>query len=44
VIAVAGGQEKAGAILGALRGNYLDVLITDEAAAQEILRANEQYV
>ncbi|MEM7537272.1 MAG: sugar-binding domain-containing protein [Chloroflexota bacterium] len=38
VIAVAGGQEKARAILGALRGNYLDVLITDEAAAQEVLK------
>lgn len=38
VIAVAGGQEKAGAILGALRGNYLDVLITDEAAARDVVR------
>ena len=38
VIAVAGSKEKAGAILGALRGNYLDVLITDEAAAQEVAR------
>ena len=38
VIAVAGGQEKASAILGALRGNYLDVLITDEGAAKDVIR------
>jgi DNA-binding transcriptional regulator LsrR (DeoR family) len=38
VIAVAGSREKALAILGALRGQYLDVLITDEPAAQEVLR------
>jgi DNA-binding transcriptional regulator LsrR (DeoR family) len=37
VIAVAGGQEKARAILGGLRGNYIDVLITDDQAAQEVL-------
>lgn len=33
VIVVAGGAEKAEAILGALRGGYVDILITDEAAA-----------
>jgi DNA-binding transcriptional regulator LsrR (DeoR family) len=37
VIAVAGSQEKAPAILGALRGNYIDVLITDDKAAQQML-------
>lgn len=37
VIAVAGGQEKARAILGGIRGNYIDVLITDDQAAQKIL-------
>lgn len=37
VIAVAGSAEKAHAILGALRGHYLDVLITDDNAATEIL-------
>jgi DNA-binding transcriptional regulator LsrR (DeoR family) len=37
VIAVAGGEEKAQAILGAIRGRYLDVLITDDLAAQKIL-------
>lgn len=33
VFAVAGTQEKAAAILGALRGGYIDVLVTDDQAA-----------
>lgn len=37
VIAVAGGEAKAEAILGALRGRYLDVLVTDDAAARRVL-------
>jgi lsr operon transcriptional repressor len=37
VIVVAGTKEKSRAILGALRGGYIDVLITDEAAAQGII-------
>ncbi len=37
VIAVAGGAEKAAAILGAVRGGYIDLLVTDEAAARAIL-------
>jgi deoxyribonucleoside regulator len=37
VIAIAGGEVKAKAILGAIRGNYLDVLITDDQAAQKVL-------
>jgi DNA-binding transcriptional regulator LsrR (DeoR family) len=37
VIAIAGGQFKALAILGALRGRYVDVIITDEKAAKEVL-------
>jgi DNA-binding transcriptional regulator LsrR (DeoR family) len=37
VVAIAGGEEKAMAILGAIRGNYLDVLITDDHAAQKML-------
>ena len=36
VVAVAGGLQKSRAILGALRGGYIDVLITDEAAAGAI--------
>ncbi len=38
VIGVAGGREKAAAILGALRGGYINCLVTDEAAANEVLR------
>jgi DNA-binding transcriptional regulator LsrR (DeoR family) len=38
VIGVAGGKAKADAILGALRGQYLDVLVTDDVTAQEVLR------
>ncbi|GAC1564126.1 MAG: hypothetical protein NVS2B7_38070 [Herpetosiphon sp.] len=37
VMAVACGAAKARAILGALRGNYVDVLITDASAAKLVL-------
>jgi lsr operon transcriptional repressor len=37
VIGVAGGLHKTDAILGALRGGYLDVLVTDEAVATRLL-------
>jgi len=37
VIGVAGSEEKAEAILGALNGKYIDVLITDEQAAKKIV-------
>ena len=37
VVTVAGGLGKAQAILGALRGEYMDVLVTDDAAAQAVL-------
>jgi deoxyribonucleoside regulator len=37
VVAIAGGKEKARAILGAIRGKYIDVLITDDVAAREML-------
>lgn len=37
MIGVAGGEKKAEAILAALRGKLITGLITDEAAAQEIL-------
>ncbi len=36
-IAVAGGANKASAILGALRTGVIDVLITDDAAARKVL-------
>lgn len=38
VIGVAGGVEKAPAILGALRGGLIKVLVTDQAAARTVLR------
>jgi DNA-binding transcriptional regulator LsrR (DeoR family) len=40
-ISVAGTTRKAAAILGALRAGLLHVLITDEAAAREVLRLDE---
>lgn len=38
VIGVAGGVEKAEAILGALRGRFLHVLVVDSLTAEEVLR------
>jgi deoxyribonucleoside regulator len=37
VVGVAGGLAKAEAILGALRGQHINVLVTDETAAQRVL-------
>lgn len=37
VIGIAGGREKVEAILGALRGRYIKILITDEDTAQRIV-------
>ncbi|MBI5715837.1 MAG: sugar-binding transcriptional regulator [Chloroflexi bacterium] len=42
VIGVAGGAAKAEAILGALRGRYVNVLITDDLAAQRVLELHTQ--
>lgn len=41
-IGVADGSTKSEAILAALKGNYLDVLITDEATATNVLRLKNQ--
>lgn len=38
VVGVAGGTDKVPAIRGALEGGYLDVLVTDEEAAERLLR------
>jgi DNA-binding transcriptional regulator LsrR (DeoR family) len=38
VFAVAGWKEKAPAILGALRGGFVEILVTNDVAAQEVLR------
>lgn len=37
VVAVAGGLEKRDAIIGALKGGYIDVLITDEVVAKSLI-------
>lgn len=37
VVGVAGGKEKTEAILGALRGKYIDVIITNEGVARELI-------
>lgn len=44
VIGVAGGEEKATTILAALRGQYVNVLITDDQAAYEILALEKNQV
>ena len=42
-IGIAGGKSKAAAILSVIRASRQDILITDEAAAHEILKmAKEQ--
>lgn len=38
VIALAGGIEKSKAIRGALKGNYIDVLVTDFATARSLVK------
>jgi deoxyribonucleoside regulator len=42
VIGVAGGEAKAGTILGALRGGHVKVLVTDDATARKVLRLDER--
>lgn len=42
VVGVAGGVHKAPAILGALRGGFLDVLITNELAAIRLLNLEQR--
>ena len=37
VVGIAGGAHKGEAILGALRGRFINILITDEAAARQIM-------
>lgn len=42
-IGVAVGLRKAAAILGALRGGFLHVLVTDEETARAVLRLDEEF-
>jgi deoxyribonucleoside regulator len=44
VVAVAVGPEKYAAIQGALRTGYVDVLVTDETTAQELVREERETV
>lgn len=37
VVGIAGGESKFEAILGALRGNYLNILVTDDSIAQRLI-------
>jgi DNA-binding transcriptional regulator LsrR (DeoR family) len=39
VIAFSGGEHKAEAVLGALRGQWINGLVTDETCARKILSA-----
>ena len=41
VVGVGGGSAKVRSVLGALRGQYLDVLITDVKTAEEVLKLAE---
>jgi len=41
-VAIAGGEYKAEAILGALRGRFMNVLVTDESAAKKIIEIINQ--
>jgi DNA-binding transcriptional regulator LsrR (DeoR family) len=43
-IGVAGGPGKIRAILGALRGKYINVLVTDEFTASEVLRLAQKEI
>ena len=36
-IGIAGGELKAEAILGAIRGSYINILVTDSSAAEKIM-------
>lgn len=42
IIGIAGGKSKAAAILSVIRASRQDILITDEAAAREIIRMSAQ--
>ena len=44
VIAIAGGMEKTRAVLGALKGGYINTLITDTATAQAVLAEDRKEV
>lgn len=41
-VGVAGGDDKVAALLGALRGSYINVLISDERTVQALLRLEDE--
>jgi deoxyribonucleoside regulator len=43
VMGVAGGPDKAAPLLGAIRGGWIDILVTDEQTARSILALDEAY-
>ncbi|GAH26540.1 unnamed protein product, partial [marine sediment metagenome] len=43
VIGVTGGKNKVSSILGALRGKYIKILITDEETANKLLEQKRSY-
>lgn len=43
-VLVAGGENKVDPIVGALRGGYFNVLVTDETTARSVLEAQDGYV
>lgn len=44
VIGMGGGSRKVKSLLGALHGSYLDVLITDDQTAREVLALEDMYI
>ena len=41
VVAVSGGKRKGAAVLGALRGGFMDVLVTDLQCVQEMVKLDK---
>ena len=41
-IGIGSGMEKAEAVYGALQGGYINILVTDEECARELIRIHEQ--
>lgn len=42
VLAIAGGEQKASAVLGALRGQYINMLVTDTSCVHKILELDRK--
>ncbi len=44
VVAISGGKQKASAVLGALRGGYCNVLVTDRSCITEICKLDRNFL